>query len=285
MRQLLDQDVDRNGHDGQGPQIRHGVARDRVVSTSDPQMRHGRKSKTRRFDGYKLHLVEEPGSEIITAVEVTAANASDGDVAAGLVRQAEHNGAAVSELVGDMAYGDGDTRAEVAEAGAKVVAKVPPTHNGGRFAKTDFIIDPDTPAATCPAGVITTDLRRAGRDQHDRQAWMLVFPAEQCSDCPLRAQCVKGSGPRTIRLHPHEALLQRARRAQQRPAVKRKLRDRAKIERKVDHCHDVGARKARYRGRRKTLLQARLSAIVVNIKRLATLHALTTPTTGLAHAA
>lgn len=285
LRQLLEQDIDRDDDDGQGPQIRDGVTRDRVVSTSDPEMRHGRKSKTRRFDGYKLHLVEEPDSEIITAVDVTPANASDGDVAAGLVRQAEENGATVSELVGDMAYGDGDTRAEVADAGAKVVAKVPPTHNGDRFAKTDFTIDPDTPAATCPAGVTTSDLRRTGHDRHGRQAWKLVFPAEQCAICPLRPQCVKGSGPRTIGLHHHEALLQRARRAQQRPTIKRKLRDRAKIERKVDHCHDAGARKARYRGRRKTLLQARLSSIVVNIKRLATLNALTSPPTGLTHAA
>jgi len=37
-----------------GPEIRDGVARDRIVSHSDPEMRHGRKSASRRFDGHKL---------------------------------------------------------------------------------------------------------------------------------------------------------------------------------------------------------------------------------------
>jgi len=279
LRQLLDQDIDRDADDGQGPQIRQGVERDRVISTSNPEMRHGRKSKTRRFDGYKLHVTEEPDSELITAVEVTAANTSDGDVAAGPVAQAADCGAAASQLVGDTAYGDGDTRTEVAEAGTTVVAKVPPVHNGGRLSKTDFDIDPDDPSATCPAGVTTTDLRRNGKDAKGRQLFALVLPDDRCSACPLPSQCISGAGPRSISLHYHEKLLQQARAAQQRPAVKRKLRTRAKIERKIDHhCHDAGARKARYRGRRKTLLQARLAAIVVNIKRLATLEVLPEPT-------
>lgn len=287
LHRLIDQDVERAADDGHGPAIRRQVARDRVISPSDPEMRHGRKSKARKFDGYKLHLIEEPDSELITAVEVTPANTSDGDVAADLVRQAERNGAAVSELVGDMAYGDGDTRAEVADAGAKVVAKVPPTYNRGRFTKEDFTIDPQTPSATCPAGVTTSDVRRDGKDAHGRQIYALRFPEPACATCVLRPQCTTGAGPRTVKLHHHERLLQHARRDQQRPSVTRKLRQRPIIERKVDHVMDNGARKARYRGRRKTLLQARLAAIVTNIKRLAVLDALPTTTTAerLAYAA
>lgn len=287
LHRLIDQDVDRDPDDGQGPAIRQQVARDRVISTSDPEMRHGRKSNTRKFDGYKLHLIEEPDSELVTAVEVTPANTSDGDVAADLVRQAERNGAAVSELVGDMAYGDGDTRTEVADAGATVVAKVPPTFNGGRFTKEDFTIDPHTPKATCPAGVSTSDLRRNGKDRHGRQAYALVFPTRACATCTLRSRCTAGAGPRSLALHHHEAVLQQARRDQQRPSVKRKLRQRPIIERKVDHLMDNGARNARYRGQRKTLLQARLAAIVTNIKRMAVLDALPAPQlpARLAHAA
>lgn len=276
LGRLLAQDVDRHGGDGQGPTLRQQVARDRVVSTSDPEMRHGRKSRARKFDGYKLHRAEEPGSELITAIDVTAANTSDGDVAAGLVGQADRNGAAASELVGDMAYGDGDTRAEVAAAGVRLTAKVPPAHNHGRFTKQDFTIDPHLPSATCPGGHTTSRLVGNGRDRHGRQVFALVFPTGICAACPLRQRCVAGSGPRSVALHPHEALLQQARAAQQRPAVKRKLRRRPIIERKIDHCKDAGAGKARYRGRRKVLLQARLAAVVVNLKRLAILDALDT---------
>ncbi len=55
------------------------------------------------------------------------------------------------------------------------------------------------------------------------------------------------------------------------PATKALLRRRAKVERKIDHLQDLGMRKARYRGRRKTRLQAYLAATVANFKRLAVL--------------
>lgn len=273
LRRLIDQDVDRQPEDGAGPAIRQGTAPDRVISTADPDMRHGRKSASRRFDGYKLHVTAEPTSELVTAVEVTPANVFDGDVAADLVRQAKANGAAPTQVVGDMAYGGGDVRAEVAEAGAKVVAKVPPTPRTGRFTKDDFAVDPEAPSATCLQGVVATELRPAGRDRRGRPLNMLVFPEQACAACPLRSQCLGGSGPRTIRLHPQEPLLQQARRDQDKPSVRRKLRQRVMIERKIDHLQDRGLRKARYRGRRKVLLQARWGAALANVKRLFVLDA------------
>ncbi len=280
LRQLIDQDVDRDPPDGGGPAIRRGTAPDRVISTTDPEMRHGRKSRSRRFDGYKVHLAAEPRSEILTAVEVTPANVFDGDVAPDLVRQAKANGAAPTQVVGDMAYGGGDVRAGVAEAGAEVVAKAPPTPNTGRFGKERFGIDPEVPSATCPRGEVATEVRSAGRDRRGRPIRVLVFPERACAACPLRARCVGGTGPRTVRLHPHEGLLIRARGDQAKPSVRRKLRDRVVIERKVDHLKDRGLRKARYRGRRKVLLQARWCAALANIKRLFALDAFRAPPEG-----
>jgi len=271
LRRLVDQDVERTPPGGGGPALKREVARDRVVSVGDPEMRHGRKSKQQRFDGYKVHLVEEPTSELVTAVAVTAANTPDGQVAADLVGQARANGARVGELVGDMAYGTGDVRAEVAAAGATVVAKVPPHANGGRFGKHDFTVDlsdPERPRATCPAGVTTTEVRGNGKDRRGRSRATLFFPASACGPCPLRARCVGGSGPRSLMLHPHEPLLQQARAAERTPPVRRKLRRRPVIERKVAHLKRRGLGKARWTGRRKVLLQARLTATLANFERL-----------------
>lgn len=285
LRQLIDQDVEREPEDGGGPVIHQGTASDRIISTTDPEMRHGRKSAARRFDGYKVHITAEPKSEIITAVDVTPANVFDGDAAADLVRQAKTNGATPTQLLGDMAYGGGDVRAEVAEAGAKVVAKVPPTPRTGRFSKEEFAIDPEVPSATCPQGVVATEVRSSGRDRRGQPLRMFVFPEQACATCPVRSRCVGGSGSRTIRLHPHEALLQRARQEQDKPSVRRKLRQRAIIERKIDHLQDRGLRKARYRGQRKVLLQARWSAALGNIKRLFALEAFgPNPEGGMSHA-
>jgi len=263
---VVDQDVEIDPDTGE-PRIRRGVAPDRIVSVTDPEMRHGRKSQSRRFDGHKLHLIEEESTEIVLAVDVGPGNGSDGDHAASLVEQAEEAGVRVAELVGDMAYGDGDTRAEVEAVGARVVAKVPPATNAGYFAKTEFTIDPGTPSATCPAGNTTTDARRT-TDHKGRATAYVVFDERTCAACPLRPRCVKGRGGRTITLNVHEDRLIKARAEVLRPAVKRKLRRRAVIERKIDHLQDLGAKKARYRGRRKTKLQAFLAATVANLTRL-----------------
>jgi hypothetical protein len=65
--------------------VAHRVARDRVISTVDPDARHGHKTSARGFDGYKGHLALDPDSEIITAATVTAANAGDADPAEDLL--------------------------------------------------------------------------------------------------------------------------------------------------------------------------------------------------------
>lgn len=87
-----------------------------------------------------------------------------------------------------------------------------------------------------------------------------------------------GKGGRTIMVGIHEERIAATRAAQTEPATRAFLRRRAKVERKVDHLHDLSMSKARYRGRRKTRLQALLAATVANFKRLAVLGAFqTTP--------
>lgn len=127
------------------------------MSVVDPEMRHGRKSRSKRVDGYKAHIVTDHDNELILSVATTAANVPDGPEAAGLIRAAKAAGVPVIEVLGDTAYGDGDTRAAVEQVGVKVTAKTPPVVSNGRFPKTDFVVDPDGTSATCPAGHTTTD--------------------------------------------------------------------------------------------------------------------------------
>lgn len=272
LAQVIDQDVvdDEDGN----PEIRQGVAPDRVVSHSDPDMRHGRKSASRRFDGHKMDIATDEASEMILGVDVRAGNASDGAGAAPLLEGIQGvDGIEVATLLGDMAYSDGDVREAIEELGAELVAKVPPVTNGGRFPKTAFFIEPDQ--VTCPAGEETTD-GRPTRDHKGRPAVQFVFPAEVCGDCPLRAECVAGTAGRTITVGVHEDRIAAARVSQTEPATRALLRKRSKVERKIDHLQDLGLRKARYRGRRKTRLQALLAAVVANFKRLAVLGAFNT---------
>jgi hypothetical protein len=298
LAQVVDQDVVRD--DDGDPEIRQGVAKDRVVSHSDPEMRHGRKSASRRFDGHKLDVVTDEASELVLDVDIRAGNAADGDAAAPAVERVndlldavadgDEPAPGVARLVGDMAYSDGDVREAVEAAGAELVAKVPPVTNSGRFPKTDFALDLDAeaPSAVCPAGVTTTTTAKT-RDHKGRATFEFVFPTATCAACPLRAQCVKSRrGGRRVKVSVHERRIAAARAAQtDDPATVGLLRARAKVERKIDHLQDLGMRQARYRGRRKTRLQAVLAAIVANVNRLDVLGAFdTTPATpAMAYAA
>ncbi len=267
LARIVDQDVEEAPADGGGPAIRQGVAADRVVSVVDAEMRHGRKSPSRRVDGYKSHLLTDHDSEMVLGVAVTPANDADGPEAAPLVAGARAAGVAVAEVLGDTAYGDGDTRQAVEEVGAKVTAKTQPPATTGRFVKTNFVIDPDAPSATCPAGHTTTHQGRS-TDHQGRRVVILKFPATSCAVCPLRPRCTTNPDGRSITLNFHEARLQEARAEQARPRTRRKLRRRAVIERKLAEGKRHGMGKARYRGTRKVLLQQRLIAGMLNVKRL-----------------
>jgi Transposase DDE domain len=266
LERIVDQDVDESPHDSEGPVVRHGVAPDRVVSVVDPEMRHGRKTSSQRVNGYKSHLLTDHETELILGVGVTPANHPDGPQAAGLLAEAKAAGVAVAEVLGDTAYGDGDTREAIEALGAKITAKTQPPASTGKFAKTDFIIDPETPSATCPAGHTTTHTGWS-TDSKGRRVRTLKF-GSRCRACPLRERCTSSPDGRVLTLNFHEARLQAARAEQTRPATRRKLRRRSLIERKIAEAKRHGAGKARYRGQRKVLLQQRLTAAMVNMKRL-----------------
>jgi hypothetical protein len=244
-----------------------GVAKDRVISTVDPEARHGHKSRNRRFDGYKTHLSIDPDSELIDEVAVTAANVPDrdavDDLLEGLADEEDK-----PEIVGDSAYADGATRKELGEAGFEVVAKVPPVRNAtGLFTKDRFNVDLETQSVTCPAGQRVAI--NPTRDGGGRASFKV-----HCKDCPLRKACTKSRAGRTIAIGAHEGLLQVARAQQATPEWQARYReDRPKVERKNSHFarRAWGGRNARVRGRRRISTDADTRAGALNLARLAVL--------------
>jgi transposase len=268
LAQVIDADTEPD-QDGE-PQIRKGVAPDRIISSSDPEMRHGRKSAHRRFDGHKMDLLTDEETELVLGVDVRAGNAADGEGAVPLLKTVQDDGVEVTTLLADMAYSDPEIRVAMEQRGIEVVAKVPPISNAGRIPKTDFYIDTEAGEITCPAGEVTTDARPA-KDHKGRSALRFVFAGEVCGSCPLRVDCVTGAAGRSVIVGVHEERMAAARALQKDPAVRALLRQRAKVERKIDHLQDLGMRNARWLGRRKTRLQALLAATVANFCRLVAL--------------
>ncbi len=263
---VLGQDLE-DGPDGR-IRIARRVAPDRVISTVDPETRHGHKTIHHAFDGYKGHVALDPDAELVTATAVTPGNAGDASVARELIagELAAATPADPPVVYGDSAYGAGDVLAALEEAGAVSRIKVQPaTGLGGRFTKDDFTIDLDAGAVTCPAG------RRAPiRHLHHTQAEF----GRDCLACPLVARCTTSPDGRTIRVTVHEALLTAGRVATRDPAWRADYRaTRPKVERKLAHLvrRRHGGRRARVRGRLKVGADFALLAAAVNLARLAVL--------------
>jgi transposase len=262
LGRVLLQDVERRDD---GPALKEGVAADRLVSLHDPEMRHGRKSARKRFDGHKAAVATDTDSQLIAAVAVLPGNAQDHERALALVEQSEANtGCTVAEAHADGAYGDGETRQAFADAGRELIAKAPTDGATGQFPKSAFRLDLAAGTCGCPGGQHSTDLRPL--------KWggaIFHFAAAVCGACPLRSQCVKGAGGRTIRVHPREGLLQAARARQASPAGRDDRTRRQVVEHRIARLVQLGIRQARYVGRTKTLFQLLLAAAVANLTLLA----------------
>jgi hypothetical protein len=270
LKQLLAQDVERTteGH----AVLKDGVARDRVPSVTDPEMRHGRKSASGKFTGHKGAIAVDTESGVITAADVLPGNAPDNSDAMTLVEETSRNtGCEVAKVIGDCAYGDGATRREFKEQGCELVVKVPRGGRPGYFAKGDFKIDLEQDAVTCPAGQTTSKWKlkrvRTGTRGERVAVKQFEFAAERCRCCAHYRQCVQsklGKG-RSIVLHPEEGLLQEARAYQETTAFREDTRLRQTVEHRLARLVQLGIRQARYFGRAKTKWQLLLAAAVANL--------------------
>lgn len=300
------QDLD-EGADGVF-RIARRVAKDRVISTVDPEARHGHKTAARGFDGYKGHVAVDPDSELITATAVTAGNVGDAKAA--------------EELLADdlpAPKPEPESAAEREPESESAVAREP---------EAESAAEPDQAADDCAqeeeerlsvygdaaygAGALLDALEDAGADINckvqppvapggqiakdafdiDLQSATVTCPAghstalrpqangqiarfgQVCAGCPLAARCTTSTSGRTIHVGPHEAQLTRARQRQTDPGWKADYKaTRPKVERKIGHLmrRKHGGRRARVRGQTKTDADFKLLAGAVNLARLAVL--------------
>jgi len=267
--------------------IARRTAKDRVISTVDSDARHGHKTSSQGYDGYKGNIAIDPDTEIITAASVGPANAGDGDSIAGLLEDLgdrDDGGANASEqdpqpsqeqdgdsdrpiVYGDSAYGSGASLAQLDDMGAVPMTKVQtPSAPDGHFPKDRFRIDLEAQTVTCP-NEVTAPLT-------PNSSGALARFGAACASCPLRSECTDSPNGRVVTVGPYEALLAAARERQKDPAWQQDYRaHRPKVERKLAHMlrRRHGGRRARVRGRPRVDQDWKLLAAAVNLARLATL--------------
>ena len=251
-RQVRDQDVDLSGP---APALRRGVARDRRISVEDDQMRHGRKSRSVLFDGYKRHVLRDLDTGLIPAVGITPANVPEASVAGAIAADLEAAGWRLAELHIDRAYLSSDLVRDRGPDLAVFCKAWRVRNTGGRFAKDQFTLDFAAGRLTCPAGA----------SMPFEPGKIVRFPKDTCAACPLRDRCTTSSHGRSVAIHPDEALLAELRQRQQTPQGRDELRERVAVEHALAHVGHWQGRRARYRGTRKNLFDLRRVAVVHNL--------------------
>ena len=239
--------------------LRHGVAKDRVVSTVDPESRHVHKSRKNYHDGYKGHIAICADTEIITAATLTKGNVSDAEAAKELLGQEPEP----VTVYGDSGYSSMDLSAHLKDKGHHELIKPRPLTKAvpGGYSIDDFIVNEataETPAhVTCPAKHTVT-ISAKGRASFTKY----------CNTCPLKDLCTRSKRGRVMTFVPNHsyARAQRANFANEeikasykatRPSVER---IHAQMKRKLNGS------KLRYRGVDKNTMHYLLLGTVWNLK-------------------
>lgn len=261
-----DIEPDDQGH----PQIAEGTAPDRIISITEPEMRHGRKSSAVRFDGFKAAVTTEQSSEMIVDIQDIPAAGSDGQELMPTIQRVEqHAGVTVERVIGDGAYPSGENLAACAQHQPDPVDLLAPLAQAKDPAvgKSAFQIDLAHQTATCPQG--HTVAASKGPTQDGLPTLRFCFPRTTCAACPLFERCVKSkSAGRTVQTHPYESYLQAARTRQQTEEFKSAYRLRPAIERKQAEQVQHGLRNTRYLGHPKRQFQRLWQAAATNLSDL-----------------
>jgi hypothetical protein len=262
LKQVAAQDLEPDPDDDGGGRrrIRQGVASDRLVSIRDPEMRHGRKSKSHRFNGYKRHIAADLDTRLILAAAITPANLPEAEATSALGHDIERQDLSIGALYVDRGYVASSLVDEVLGHGGEVLCKpwVAKNKTAGLFTKADFRLNLRDLTITCPAN--ETEPIRFGD--------AVEFDPRRCDQCALRAHCTSrpmGTG-RLVRIAADERLQQRLRKAIATRRGRARLRDRVHVEHRLAHIVRRQGRRARYFGARCNLFDLRRAAALQNLE-------------------
>lgn len=258
LHQIVGQDLEPDPSGSGRLRIRQGVAEDRRVSIEDKEMRHGRKTKSKRFNGYKRHLGIDLDTLLVLAVAVLPANRPEQEAAPELVADITAQGLVIDALYIDRAYINAPIVDEILARRGKIICRPWLAQNGEHFGKHAFTLNMRDRTITCPAGEQQPIILGA----------KVEFPAETCRTCSLRTKCTD-AGPergRSVAIAPNELLQQRLRKLAATSAGREELRERVPVEHRQSHTCRRQGRHARYLGARKNEFDLRRASAISNLE-------------------
>jgi len=246
-------------------------AKDKLLSPVDPDARTGKKTNN-IWPGYKAHIIMEEETGIITGVETTPANATDGSQLKPLLKEQETvHSLKPQELTADKAYDWGENLESLAnnQTIANIALSKQVNRNGaGYFIVDDFLYDPESMKLMCPAGHISTSCYSETL-YNNKPGYAFQFKPSLCNSCPLKAKCVKNRAGRRVYISYYEPYYRLARQRLATEEGKQAYRNRYRIEQKMaDLTRYCGLRRCRYRGLDRAGIHTLLATTVCNIKRM-----------------
>jgi hypothetical protein len=174
LRQIRAQDLEPDPAGG-GVRLRQGVAEDRRIAVTNAEMRHGRKSKSKRFNGFKRHIAADVDRGLILACALTPANRPEEEAIPALQRDLARQALTVDQLVIDRGYINSTLVDDVLRRRGKIVCKPWQAHNGRVFPKSAFTLNLRDRTITCPGGASPT--RDVRDDRRIRPGHLRPLPA------------------------------------------------------------------------------------------------------------
>jgi hypothetical protein len=257
IAQIVMQDTEPDPDGGPGDKrIKQQVAPDRRISIEDADMRHGRKSSAKTFNGFKEHFVLDLDSHVTREVVVRPANEPE-HAAVELLVETLEKPPGLLQLDIDLGYMASPRMTQWAGQGVYIIAR-PWPQGGTLFTKDDFTFDFVHGQVTCPGGQ-TVPMVPGKAAQ---------FPASACDGCPQRAQCTTakiGQG-RSLAIREDESFQHKLRAKIKTKRGRASLRKRTAIEHAISHHIAHQGRRARYKGLRKNQFDGRRHAAVSNLQ-------------------
>ena len=248
-------------------------------SLSDKDARVGSKSKTSQFYGYKAECTMTAEERIITAVDVHSGDYVDGKEFVPLLERTQSAGVKVGELYGDKAYFRKDILDQLEEQ--KIKGYIPVSASVYKIDEELFSYNKDSDQWFCFMGNYTVSCKKSVRgnsrgDGKKYEQLNYLFKKEQCINCPRRDLCIgpgKGKGKaRKLTVAISAPLFYEKSQEQKQPEFQEKYKKRAAHEWKnAEMKRFHGLVRARGWGLRSMSIQAKLTAIAVNLKRIAAL--------------
>jgi IS5 family transposase len=238
---------------------------DRIRSAYDPEIRSGHKTKSLKFTGDKIQVLESREHGLILNTEPIPGNEWDGDRLVPMVEEViNRHGVVPKQVVGDTAYGTGENRHKIQEMQILLAAPIQRSSNPTGLLEGDwFVYDAKSDEVICPLGYSTSKKVR----NNQGEGFQFKFEAETCKACPMFELCTTNEKGRTVFISDYYEIMEQGKSYNQTEAGKSALRSRYDVER-TNHeaANHHGLRKPRTRGRESLRITSKLTAIVINLK-------------------